>query len=646
MPRSREGVKRPPVITDNLKQAVNDVIAKRFSITKAAKNCSISKTTLLRHLKLHRESNEDIFSYRSNIKSQQVFTDQEEQMLEKYLLTASQLHYGLSKKELAVLAFQFAIENKKKMPPKWAEKKRAGKEWVRCFLQRHKILRLRKPEATSLARATSFNKTNVSQFFSNLKIVLDRFRFSPSSIYNLDETGNSTVHVPPKILAQKGQKQIGTLTSGERGLNITMIAAVNALGNHIPPMLIFPRVHFKDHMLKGAPPGSIGGANPSGWSTETLFVDYINHFIAHTNPTNERKILLILDNHETHISIPAINLCKANGIVLLTLPPHCSHKLQPLDRTVFGPYKTYYNQASSEWMTNNPGKPVSIYDVAEIIGKAYPKAFTIENIVKGFEVTGICPFNENIFGDHEFLAAYVTDRPENDILNKKAEENIANSTDGEESRVSVESQIVSPEQIRPFPKAPPRKTGPNRRRKAKTRILTDTPEKEEIEQSRSKVKIKPEPKVVKIVKKKIYTESSSSDGEEDNDVVLTELSSGNEEEFFEQLRNEQEEQDSLPRNRPLAKGDFLLVKVSGEKSFSHFVAEISELCDKGFIVRFYSKITGTTAARNFIPSDEVPSFVDSEDVVLELPPPTKVGTSKRQENQICFNVDFSMFKMM
>jgi hypothetical protein len=51
-----------------------------------------------------------------------------------------------------------------------------------------------------------------------------------------------------------------------------MIAAINAMGNHVPPMLIFPRVHFKDHMIIGAPAGSIGGANPSGWSNEVLLV--------------------------------------------------------------------------------------------------------------------------------------------------------------------------------------------------------------------------------------------------------------------------------------------------------------------------------------------------------------------------------------
>jgi hypothetical protein len=61
-------------------------------------------------------------------------------------------------------------------------------------------------------------------------------------------------------------------------------------------------------------------------------------------------------------------------------------------------------------MLSNPGKPVTIYNVAGNIGKAFGKAFTKCNVEKGFNVTGIRPLNENIFGE-EFLSSYVTDRP-------------------------------------------------------------------------------------------------------------------------------------------------------------------------------------------------------------------------------------------
>lgn len=72
--------------------------------------------------------------------------------------------------------------------------------------------------------------------------------------------------------------------------------------------------------------------------------------------------------------------------------------------------KKYYNTACSEWLLLNSGKPLTIYDVAECVGKAYRKAFFLENIQSEFRVSGIYPLNRNVFGDHEFLSSYVTDR--------------------------------------------------------------------------------------------------------------------------------------------------------------------------------------------------------------------------------------------
>jgi len=48
--------------------------------------------------------------------------------------------------------------------------------------------------------------------------------------------------------------------------NVTMNFYVNAIGSHVRPVLIFPRVHLKNDMLTGASTVSIGGANTTGWS--------------------------------------------------------------------------------------------------------------------------------------------------------------------------------------------------------------------------------------------------------------------------------------------------------------------------------------------------------------------------------------------
>jgi hypothetical protein len=154
------------------------------------------------------------------------------------------------------------------------------------------------------------------------------------------------------------------VTSGVRGINVTVIVAVNPIGNHVPPMLIFPRVYLRDHMLTGAPRASTGSANPTGWSNENFFIDYLKHFITCEKPCKEDSALLFLDNHESYISVAAINMAKENWILMLTLPTHISYNLQALDHTVFGPYKAYYNACHDDCMLSNPGKRVTIYNVA------------------------------------------------------------------------------------------------------------------------------------------------------------------------------------------------------------------------------------------------------------------------------------------
>ncbi|XP_004207216.3 uncharacterized protein LOC101237152 [Hydra vulgaris] len=254
-----------------------------------------------------------------------------------------------------------------------------------------------------MARATAFNCYTVGEFFTNLKDVRLRHKFQPQNIYNVDETGLTTVQKPVKVIAKKGDKQVGRITSAERGTLVTVCCAVNAIGNSIPPFFIFPRVHFKGSMINGGPPGCVGVANPSGWMNVATFLEWMKHFIENVKCSPANPMLLLLDNHESHVSIVCLDLAKKNGITMLSFPPHCSHKLQPLDRSVYGPLKRYYNAACDDWIVSNP-RPMTIYDIASVVRKAYAQAFTLSNISAGFAVARIEPFNPNIFSDNEFLS--------------------------------------------------------------------------------------------------------------------------------------------------------------------------------------------------------------------------------------------------
>jgi len=61
--------------------------------------------------------------------------------------------------------------------------------------------------------------------------------------------------------------------------------------------------------------------------TATEFLVYLDHFIKHVKPSPTDSVLLLLDNHFSHIDIQIIDKAKSNGVIMLSFPPHCTHCL-------------------------------------------------------------------------------------------------------------------------------------------------------------------------------------------------------------------------------------------------------------------------------------------------------------------------------
>jgi hypothetical protein len=56
----------------------------------------------------------------------------------------------------------------------------------------------------------------------------------------------------PKSSVLRESSKLGVRHLKERWIDVTMTIVVNATGNHVPPLLVFPRVHFKGHTMTGA----------------------------------------------------------------------------------------------------------------------------------------------------------------------------------------------------------------------------------------------------------------------------------------------------------------------------------------------------------------------------------------------------------
>jgi DDE superfamily endonuclease/helix-turn-helix, Psq domain len=349
---------KPKIKADNgMANAVNAVIS-GVSYRRAAAEFNVKAATLQYHVKKAQNT-----VARRQHETSRVFSELQESALVEHLMAAAKMYHGLTYLKARSLAHDYGVFLKRKMPVTWTQRKIAGIDWLQGFLKRHPILSLRKPQNTSLARAIAFNRVNTSLFFNNLLELRSLHHYLPDDILNLDETGLVTVMDSPKIIAQRGIHQVGQVVSAERGDLVTYTGIITASGRTIPPVFIFPRAKYKNHFLESGPPSSLGLATPSGWMTSENFVKLLEHIVKQKHCNVENRILLIMDNHESHCSIAAMEFCRENGIDVLTLPPHCSHKLQPLDVGLFGPFKNKLKVIMKNHLAIQPGKFYSLFAI-------------------------------------------------------------------------------------------------------------------------------------------------------------------------------------------------------------------------------------------------------------------------------------------
>lgn len=717
---------RPEIPSSVMRNAIKHVFNRTMSVRRAAFEFNIPKSTLHdRIAKMKKKGQKEIASDSGNdsdsgeelskYATRQVFTPREEVELEEYMKVSSKMFYGLTYRCARTLAFEYASKINKNYPQTWNEKKMAGVEWMRSFMKRHPRLSYRKPENTSIARATSFNKSNVDHFFKNYAEVQTKYNFTAHRIWNTDETGITTVLQAPKVIAETGTKGVGQCVSAERGVLVTMCGTVSASGNSIPPLYIFPRIRMKESFLYGAVPGSVGFAEKSGWMSSKLFVKLLEHIQKHTSCNQANPILLLMDNHETHATVDAISYARENGIVLLSFPPHCTHRMQPLDKGIYGPFKSRCKASFNDYILGNPGKPISIYDTARLTADPFLQSFTPKNILSSFSSTGIWPINSMIFTDDDFLGSYATDRDikenfsqnspapsfcdttlvhsqeiltsqENPISADIASTSAASCTqtinndidevtnmikgllnDIVDEVTKPKINIISIVEIKPYPKATPRKRE-GKSRLGKSRIYTSTPEKDRLVELENKRKQKlnntttkrkvmlgesrqaksstrkacNKKPLLKKSKKKRQRKDDTSSSESEIDLPNN-ISKKNK--FLDSDIDMDSDQEEINYNKPdqlidndkIECGDYLLVKFCTKKRILFYIGIVTKECNnQEYSVSYLRKYKNGF----HFPQTEDVSIIQRSDIVSKLPKPISAPGTSRTAAILRFDVNF------
>lgn len=104
---------------------------------------------------------------------------------------------------------------------------------------------------------------------------------------------------------------------------------------------------------------------------------------------------LFVDNHVSHCTVEFLRYARANKIIVVGYPLHCTHHLQGLDVVCFARLKILWGEEQDR-IEKEEAVRVTKTNFIVVYGRVRAKAFTTDLVKKAFEKTGIHPWNPKV----------------------------------------------------------------------------------------------------------------------------------------------------------------------------------------------------------------------------------------------------------
>lgn len=200
------------------------------------------------------------------------------------------------------------------------------------------------------------------------------------------------------------QKSAANTTGDYFTGHLTVGVAVSAEGDWSTPLFVLNGQTITDNYMAGAPKGSMFTMSQKGSITSDIFLSWLKEFASRLPKDRKHPIILLVDQHTSRYSLPVIEFCRANRILLLAFPPNCTHLLQPLDRLVFSSFKHFqrlvrYQQGLTE-------RGVDRGNIIGVITPALLWCLRRETILGSWKLTGLSPLDRNAIPETAFALKY------------------------------------------------------------------------------------------------------------------------------------------------------------------------------------------------------------------------------------------------
>ncbi|XP_074527878.1 uncharacterized protein LOC141791371 [Halichoeres trimaculatus] len=383
-----------------MERALIEVKSGRCTVRQAAKQFSVPKSSLG-----DRVSGRVTPGCRSG--PAQLITSADEELLVEFSLYMSKHGFPLTKQQLV----SFASSIYKRQHRRVAFSKLGQTWWLNFRKRQEKNITIQPADNVVRGRTVCVRKEAVDQFFHLLSAVMDahELRNKPQQILNCNETG-----------FQLGRKRVILPKSASHGFkptlglrdHVSVLACFNAAGEDIPPFIIYSKAYPGGVCYKTqGPPDALYGWSDSGCINSELFKKwFLKHFLPRA--PKERPLLLIFDGHKSPVNLEVVEAARKEDVILLCLPPHCSHILQPLDAGLFVLLKQRFAALIGNGCATDSHFAVSKKEFSGVFKATYQvleEEDGVRTVKEGFRKCGIYPLSHFSINDGHLMQSHGMD---------------------------------------------------------------------------------------------------------------------------------------------------------------------------------------------------------------------------------------------
>ena len=306
-----------------------------------------------------------------------------------------------------------------------------GDMWRKLFFRRHPELSVRQSQLIGLERLLSLNPEAVQRYFDILAIA--SAGVAPGDKYIMDETnvelrdaggkvrdegGEEGVHsasfsahaltapppLPPpppvQVVAPKGARKVYVTSTDAMHDHLSLLACGSSGGKWITPTLIWQGVRPLTKLFEGFPE-ALTAMTESGYNDGPTFASWAVNFVKESGASPTRPVLLCLDQHSSHLWLPALEYLREANVRVVALPPHTTDWLCALDTSSFVVFKRELYRLVN--LARAAGRSVTKSSLSGYVRDAYKVMAKVDVdpltgtksgcLISGLRATGVEPFN-------------------------------------------------------------------------------------------------------------------------------------------------------------------------------------------------------------------------------------------------------------